>query len=113
MNFISLLGRRPADRIVGVTPMNNVGTWLGPSVAARRAPDARRTPPLSPALPITFTGMRASRTNALRSPLSAPHSWQITSEPRPLCRREAVDLPSGRDIPGGIATNALARCQES
>ena len=54
-----------------------------------------RTPP-SPALPITFTRMRASRTNALRSPLSAPHSWQITSAPRPRCRREAVDLPSGR-----------------
>ena len=57
-----------------------------------------RTPP-SPALPITFTRMRASRTNALRSPLSAPHSWQITSACRPRCRREAVDLPSGRDIP--------------
>ena len=54
-----------------------------------------RTPP-SPALPITFTRMRASRTNALRSPLSAPHSWQITSAPRPRCRREAVDLPSCR-----------------
>jgi hypothetical protein len=79
MNFISPLGRRPADRIVGVTPMNNVGTWSGRSVAAGCAPDAgehrlRRRHCQSPS-----PECARSPTNALRSPLSAPHSWQITS----------------------------------
>jgi len=92
-NFISLLGRRPADRIVGVTPMNNVGTWLGRSVAARCAPDPgehlRRRHCQSPSPECAHHGqMRCDR--RFRHPIpgkSRPHPGRVVGEKPWTCRR--------------------------